>query len=161
MNVNVQHQHQPPSACAVPDPESAELAAAGLRVTIVRVAVLRLMRMNAAPLQAIDAFQRLADAGYRFGIAAVYKTLREFELVGIVVRELANESNGNRRGTYSLRANGLAPVRTVRLLCRTCKRESLIDDVVVSAQLSAALVRVGIEVPGHPLLLHIAHCSCL
>jgi Fe2+ or Zn2+ uptake regulation protein len=162
MNVKLQeHRLHSAPACAIPDPESAELAAAGLRVTIVRVAVLRLVYMSDEPLQAVTAFQRLADAGYRFGLAAVYKTLREFELAGFVVREWAVEAHGNRRAAYSARERSAPPLRPVRLVCPSCKRESLLDDAVLSQHLAAALARAGIVAPGRSLLLHVAHCACL
>ena len=67
--------------------EDQELRRAGLKVTLPRRKVLRILEANAnRHLSAEEIFRALGDSGEDVGLATVYRVLAQFESAGIVAR---------------------------------------------------------------------------
>ena len=64
-----------------------ELREAGLKVTIPRIKILRILEAgNPSHLSAEDVYRRLLDQGEDVGLATVYRVLTQFEAAGLVRR---------------------------------------------------------------------------
>ncbi len=69
--------------------ENQELRKAGLKVTLPRVKILRILESSEAGsqhLSAEDVYGALRDAGEEVGLATVYRVLTQFESAGLVIR---------------------------------------------------------------------------
>ncbi len=70
-------------------PENEELKTAGLKVTLPRVKILRILEdsaKGARHLSAEDVYKKLLEAGDDVGLATVYRVLTQFETAGLVDR---------------------------------------------------------------------------
>jgi len=68
-------------------PEDMELKKAGLKVTLPRIRILKILEnCSERNMKAEDIYQSLRDAGEDVGIATVYRVLTQFETAGLVER---------------------------------------------------------------------------
>lgn len=67
--------------------ESKELKEAGLKITLPRIKILKILESSEVHhLSAEDVYRRLLDANEEIGLATVYRVLTQFESAGLVTR---------------------------------------------------------------------------
>ncbi len=108
--------------------EDDNLRKAGLKVTLPRMKVLRILEeANPHHLSAEDVFQRLKEMGEEVGLATVYRVLTQFDESGLVVRH-------NFEGGHSVFEIDQGEHHD-HLVCVKCNRvEEFVDDVIEQRQ---------------------------
>ena len=112
--------------------EDQELKKAGLKVTLPRVKILKILE-SAEPhhMSAEDVYQKLAKIGEDIGLATVYRVLTQFEAVGLVKRH-------NFEGDHSIFETSRREHHD-HLVCVNCgKVEEFLDDIIENCQIKIA-----------------------
>ena len=74
--------------------QNEELKKAGLKVTLPRLRILRILEQNAERhMSAEDVYRCLSDAGEDIGFATVYRVLSQFRLAGLVEKHYFEEGH--------------------------------------------------------------------
>ncbi|MEX0374379.1 ferric iron uptake transcriptional regulator [Spiribacter pallidus] len=122
--------------------ESDELRRAGLKVTLPRLKILRILAgREREHLAAEEVYQRLHENGDDIGLATVYRVLTQFAEVGIVIRHNFDSD----RAVFELNSG----IQHDHLVCVDCGRvEEFKDRVIERRQADVAAVS------GYTLLSH-------
>jgi len=130
---------------------SKELKQAGLKVTLPRMKILKMLRQDKdSPHLTAEVIHRmLADSGEDIGLPTVYRVLSQFEAAGLVKRhhfEIGLSVFELDQGEHH-----------DHILCLDCGRiEEFFDEAIEQRQRVIA-ERLGFELVEHRLLLH-GHC---
>jgi Fur family ferric uptake transcriptional regulator len=127
--------------------ESDELRRAGLKVTLPRLKILRMLAgRDREHLAAEEVYQRLHAEGEDIGLATVYRVLTQFAEAGIVIR---HHFDGD-RAVFELNTG----IQHDHLVCVECGRvEEFKDRVIQQRQADVAAV-AGYELMSHSLILY-------
>lgn len=127
--------------------ESVTLRKAGLKVTLPRAKILRVLAGRAREhLTAEDVYQRLKTAGEDLGLATVYRVLTQFEEAGIVIR---HHFVGD-RAVFEFNSG----IDHDHLVCIDCGRVEEFKDRTVERRLTDVAAVSGYEALGHSLVLY-------
>ncbi|MDF1796500.1 MAG: ferric iron uptake transcriptional regulator [Coxiellaceae bacterium] len=134
--------------------EDDNLRKAGLKVTMPRMKVLRILEeANPHHLSAEDVFQRLKDMGEEVGLATVYRVLTQFDESGLIVRH-------NFEGGHSVFEIDQGEHHD-HLVCVKCNRvEEFVDDVIEARQQHIA-DQANFQMTDHSLTIYgvCRHCA--
>ncbi len=127
--------------------ESDELRRAGLKVTLPRLKILRILAgRERAHLSAEEVYQRLHEDGDDIGLATVYRVLTQFAEVGIVIRHNFDSD----RAVFELNSG----IQHDHLVCVDCgKVEEFKDRMIERRQADVAAVS-GYKLLSHSLILY-------
>ena len=127
--------------------ESDELRRAGLKATLPRLKILRILAgRERAHLSAEEVYQRLHDAGEDIGLATIYRVLTQFADAGIVMRHNFDSD----RAVFELNSG----IHHDHLVCVECGRvEEFRDRVIEQRQADVAAVS-GYELISHSHILY-------
>lgn len=126
---------------------SKELKRAGLRATLPRLAVLRVLkRKGDAPLSAEGVYKALIKQGSGVGLATVYRALAEFEQVGIARRL----NFGSSTSVFELDTGD----NHGHLVCRASGVVTGFTDAVIEERIQEIAKSRGFKVANHTLTLY-------
>jgi len=127
--------------------ESDELRRAGLKVTMPRLRILRMLAGRAREhLSAEEVYQRLHEAGEDIGLATVYRVLTQFAEAGIVI---SHNFDGD-RAVFELNSG----IQHDHHVCVDCGRvEEFKDRIIEQRQADVAAV-AGYELMSDSLILY-------
>ena len=133
--------------------DNRDLKKAGLKVTLPRVKILRLLESeDSRHLSVDDIYQRLAASGEEVGLATVYRVLTQFEAAGLVIKH--NFEGG--QAVYELNQGG----HHDHIVCIRCGRVDEFVDARIEALQETIAAEAGYEITDHELTIHgvCAHC---
>ena len=122
--------------------EDRELREAGLKVTVPRTKVLKILE-EADPhhLSAEDVYKRLVDQGEEVGLATVYRVLTQFETAGLVRRH-------NFEGGHSIYELDQGDHHD-HLVCVQCHTVSEFYDDIIENQQTVIAKKLGFLITDH------------
>ncbi len=129
---------------------SKELKQAGLKVTLPRMKILKMLRQDSPHLTAEVIHRLLADSGEDIGLPTVYRVLTQFETAGLVKRHHFESG----QSVFELNQGE----HHDHILCLDCGRiEEFCDEAIEQRQRLIA-ERLGFELTEHRLILY-GHCT--
>lgn len=133
--------------------DNRDLKKAGLKVTLPRVKILRLLESeDSRHLSVDDIYQRLAASGEEVGLATVYRVLTQFEAAGLVIKH--NFEGG--QAVYELNQGG----HHDHIVCIRCGRVDEFVDARIEALQETIAVEAGYEITDHELTIHGVCARC-
>jgi Fur family ferric uptake transcriptional regulator len=127
--------------------DNRDLKKAGLKVTLPRVKILRLLESeDSRHLSVDDIYQRLAASGEEVGLATVYRVLTQFEAAGLVIKH--NFEGG--QAVYELNQGG----HHDHIVCIRCGRVDEFVDARIEALQETIAAEAGYEITDHELIIH-------
>lgn len=151
--------HAAPTAEPATSAISSSLRAAGLRATEARVGILRVLAEYGDLLYADAIFLALDQQRAGIGLGTVYRALKLLEHHGLVLREWGDDTGKDRKAMYRSKIAGEGE-RAVRLVCAGCEHYVELADANLHDHLLRAASRLGLSLPGQPLVLQFAGCPC-
>ena len=132
---------------------SVELRSAGLKATIPRVKILKLLQSSARRhMTAEDVFKELLATGNDVGLATIYRVLTQFESAGLVLR---HNFEGD-RAVYELASE----LHHDHMVCTECGSvQEFADCGIEKLQLEAA-DKQGFDISTHSLYLYGVCAEC-
>lgn len=129
------------------DVETRDIRNAGLKVTLPRVKILKMLQTSEdRHLSAEDVYRRLLDAGEEIGLATIYRVLTQFESAGLVQR---HHFEGG-QSIFELNEGE----HHDHLVCVRCGLiEEFLDETIERRQERIAS-RFGFEITDHALTLY-------
>jgi len=130
-----------------PPQDSADLKKAGLKATLPRLKILRILEAVAEHhLTAEDVYKQLLSAGEDVGLATVYRVLTQFEAAGMVLRH--NFEGG--RAVFEINHGD----HHDHMVCLECGRVfEFVDDAIEERQKRVAQ-KAGFLVDAHQLYMY-------
>lgn len=130
-----------------PPQDSADLKKAGLKATLPRLKILRILEAAAEHhLTAEDVYKQLLSAGEDVGLATVYRVLTQFEAAGMVLRH--NFEGG--RAVFEINHGD----HHDHMVCLECGRVfEFVDDAIEERQKRVAQ-KAGFLVDAHQLYMY-------
>lgn len=128
---------------------SKELKQAGLKVTLPRMKILKMLRQDSPHLTAEVIHRMLADSGEDIGLPTVYRVLTQFETAGLVKR---HHFEGG-QSVFELDQGE----HHDHILCVDCGRIEEFCDEDIERRQQLIAQRFGFELAEHRLLLY-GHC---
>jgi Fur family transcriptional regulator, ferric uptake regulator len=127
--------------------ETSELRNAGLKVTLPRVKILKMLQCSEdRHMSAEDVYRRLMESGEEIGLATIYRVLTQFESAGLVQR---HHFEGG-QSIFELNEGD----HHDHLVCVRCGViEEFFDETIERRQLAVA-ERLGFEITDHALILY-------
>jgi len=127
--------------------DNRDLKKAGLKVTLPRVKILRVLESQAARHLSVDEiYQLLTAGGEEVGLATVYRVLTQFEGAGLVIKH--NFEGG--QAVYELNQGE----HHDHIVCIRCGRvDEFIDERIEALQQTIAS-EAGYEITDHQLTIH-------
>lgn len=133
--------------------DNRDLKKAGLKVTLPRVKILRLLESeDTRHLSVDDIYQRLAASGEEVGLATVYRVLTQFEAAGLVIKH--NFEGG--QAVYELNQGG----HHDHIVCIRCGRVDEFVDARIEALQETIAAEAGYEITDHELTIHGVCARC-
>lgn len=131
----------------------ASLRQAAIRPTTIRIAVMQLLSEPVGQALSVeDIYRGLASRGVIVGVGTVYRTTRELEERGLLLREW----NALHKALYRLKPVGYDNDTTrVRLVCRESGRVVLLDEDDLHARLLEAGRAAGFDLSGQVLRVEV------
>jgi Fur family ferric uptake transcriptional regulator len=127
--------------------DNRDLKKAGLKVTLPRVKILRLLESeDSRHLSVDDIYQRLAGSGEEVGLATVYRVLTQFEAAGLVIKHNFEGS----QAVYELNQGG----HHDHIVCIRCGRVDEFVDARIEALQETIAAEAGYEITDHELIIH-------
>lgn len=127
--------------------DNRDLKRAGLKVTLPRVKILRLLESEVARhLSVDDIYQRLLAAGEEVGLATVYRVLTQFEQAGLVIKH--NFEGG--QAVYELNQGS----HHDHIVCIRCGQVDEFVDARIEALQETIAAEAGYEITDHELIIH-------
>ena len=130
-----------------------ELRKAGLKVTLPRIKILKILE-NAKPhhMSAEDVYRQLVEMGEEVGLATVYRVLTQFEMAGLIERH-------NFEGGHSVFELDQGAHHD-HLVCVNCGRvEEFVDETIENRQATIAK-RFKFKMTDHSLTIYGVCDSC-
>lgn len=130
-----------------PPQDSADLKKAGLKATLPRLKILRILEAAAEHhLTAEDVYKQLLTAGEDVGLATVYRVLTQFEAAGMVLRH--NFEGG--RAVFEINHGD----HHDHMVCLECGRVfEFVDDAIEERQKRVAQ-KAGFLIDAHQLYMY-------
>ncbi|AGA91265.1 Fe2+/Zn2+ uptake regulation protein [Thioflavicoccus mobilis 8321] len=127
--------------------ENQQIKQAGLKVTLPRVKILRILESSdQRHLSAEDVYKELLSNGEEIGLATVYRVLTQFEGAGLVCRQHFESG----QSVFELNRGG----HHDHLVCVKCgKVVEFVDEVIEQRQRRAAQ-ELGFAVADHSLVIY-------
>lgn len=134
-------------------PEDHDLRDAGLKVTVPRLKILRLLESSSQRhMSAEDVYRALLETGEELNLATVYRVLTQFEAAGLVSR--LNFEGGH--SSFELDSGE----HHDHILCVVCGRvDEFVDEVIESHQRAIA-ERLDYEMTDHSLYIYGICAAC-
>ncbi len=127
--------------------ESDELRRAGLKVTLPRLKILRMLAgREREHLSAEEVYQRLHEADEDIGLATVYRVLTQFAEAGIVIRH----NFAGDRAVFELNSG----IQHDHLVCVDCGRVEEFKDRVIEQREADVAAVAGYELLSHSHILY-------
>ncbi len=127
--------------------DNRDLKRAGLKVTLPRVKVLRLLESHPASHLSVDEiYQQLTAGGEEVGLATVYRVLTQFEEAGLVIKH--NFEGG--QAVYELNQGE----HHDHIVCIRCGRVDEFVDARIEALQETIAAEAGYEITDHQLTIH-------
>jgi Fur family ferric uptake transcriptional regulator len=127
--------------------ENQQIKQAGLKVTLPRVKILRLLqRSDQRHLSAEDIYKELLGAGEEIGLATVYRVLTQFEGAGLVCR---HHFEGG-QSVFELNRGG----HHDHLVCVKCGMVVEFVEEVIEERQRAIAKRHGFSIEDHSLVIY-------
>ncbi|MFQ5760577.1 MAG: ferric iron uptake transcriptional regulator [Acidiferrobacterales bacterium] len=126
---------------------SAELKRAGLKATLPRLKILRILEDSKDPhLTAEDIYKRLLSIGEEVGLATVYRVLTQFETAGLVIRH--NFEGG--RSVFEINHGG----HHDHMVCVSCGKVFEFCDSAIEQRQRKVAENAGFIMEDHALYLY-------
>jgi Fur family ferric uptake transcriptional regulator len=131
--------------------DSSDLKKAGLKATLPRLKILRILEEAAAKakarhMTAEDVYKALLEAGEEVGLATVYRVLTQFETAGLVLRH--NFEGG--RAVFELNQGS----HHDHMVCVECGRVFEFVDPAIEERQRRVAEKAGFAVDEHSLYLY-------
>ncbi|MDD3483974.1 Fur family transcriptional regulator [Azovibrio restrictus] len=128
---------------------------AGLRPTLQRLSVLGVLETLGQDSFSVEQlFQTLRQHQQPISLTTVYRVLHDFETAGFLTRQWMD---GN-RASYLYHPWHM-PRLILRLVCRCCGRQELVDDPELLERLRQQAAHLGMETTGATLYGQCRHCN--
>ena len=130
-----------------PDAASADLKKIGLKATLPRLKILRILEeAKVRHVTAEDVYRILIAAGEEVGLATVYRVLTQFEEAGVVIRH--NFEGG--RAVFEINQGG----HHDHMVCVECGKIFEFHDITIEARQLKVAEKAGFVVDDHALYLY-------
>lgn len=127
--------------------DNRDLKRAGLKVTLPRVKILRVLESQGPRHMSVDEiFHALASSGEEVGLATVYRVLTQFEEAGLVIKH--NFEGG--QAVYELNEGE----HHDHIVCIRCGRVDEFVDARIEALQQTIAAEAGYEITDHQLTIH-------
>lgn len=137
----------------MPVSEDQDLREAGLKVTVPRLKILRILESSPQRhLSAEDVYRALLDAGEELNLATVYRVLTQFETAGLVTRHHFEGGHS----TFELDSGE----HHDHIVCVVCGRVDEFVDRVIEERQAAVAREAGYEMTDHALYVYGICASC-
>jgi len=132
--------------------DRADLQKAGLKVTLPRMAILKILEGSRRHMSAEEVYRQLLDQQQDIGLATVYRVLTQFEASGLVTRLRFSDDHS----VFELTSDN----HHDHLVCVRCSKvEEFVDPEIENRQAEIAK-KLGYQITDHSLYLYGICPSC-
>jgi len=136
-----------------PDLETKDLKQAGLKATLPRIKILKLLEENTIRhVSAEDVYKTLLESGEDLSLATVYRVLTQFEQAGLVSRHHFEGGHS----VFELNEGG----HHDHILCVKCGRVDEFVDTVIEERQKKIAAEKGYDMTDHSLYIFGICSSC-